>query len=245
MVSVAVCDDDNNVVEVVKDSILQYQVLNNYKLDLHCFLRGEDLLKSKLPYDLIFLDIEMDLIDGIKTAQHIRQKNGKTRIVCITSHPECALQNYSVHPFDFIVKPISEDSIMSVINKFFTHLTEFSTKKASIQLKGKEGPLTLNLKDIFMFEYTGNRRITVFTEKNRYLIRGSLSEISNSLFRVDSFTSPHKSFIVNMEHIEKLIGFNLYTTNGYVIPIAQKKLKYFQNEFRRFIRNYIKQGEYI
>lgn len=242
MVSVAVCDDDNNVVEIVKDSVLKSQVLCNYKFDLHCFSCGEDLLKSNLRYDLIFLDIEMEGIDGIKAAQYIRQTNRKTKIVYITSHSECALQSYSVHPFDFIVKPISEDCIMSVVNEFSIYLTELNAKEATIQLKSEEGPLTLNLKDIFVFEYTGNRRITVFTEKNSYVIKGSLSEI-NSLIKEECFTSPHKSFIVNMEHIEKLVGFNLYTTNGYVIPIAQKKLKCFQNEFSRFIKNYIKQGE--
>ena len=90
-------------------------------------------------------------------------------------------------------------------------------------------------------EYTGNRRITVYTESETHCIKGSLSEVF-SLINSESFTSPHKSFIVNMEHIDKLTGFTLFTTNGIEVPIAQKKLKEFQNEFSRFIKNYIKQG---
>jgi two-component system LytT family response regulator len=44
-----------------------------------------------------------------------------------------------------------------------------------------------------------------------------------------------------MEHIDKLNNFTLYTTNGLEIPVAQKKLKEFQNEFSRFIKHYIRQ----
>lgn len=241
MVSVAVCDDDNNVVEIVKNSLLQYQVSGNYQFDIHCFSCGEDLLKSKLIYDIIFLDIEMDGIDGIKTARHIRRTNGKTKIVYITTHSECALRSYSVHPFDFVVKPISCERIIIVIDELAEYFTRLSAKKEIIQLKGEEGPLVLNLDDIYVFEYTGNRRITVFTEKASYLIRGSLSEIK-SLIKEESFISPHKSFIVNMEHINRLNGLNIHTTNGLLVPVAQKKLKYFQNEFSNFIKKIHKIG---
>lgn len=241
MVSVAVCDDDNNIVKIVKNSVLQYQVYGNYQFDIHCFSCGEDLLKSKLIYDIIFLDIEMEGIDGIITARHIRQTNRKTRIVYITNHSECALRSYSVHPFDFIVKPISCERIIIVMNELVAYLTKLDEKKEVIQLKSEEGPLILNLNDIYLFEYTGNRRITVFTEKNSYLIRGSLSEIKD-LIKEENFISPHKSFIVNMEYIEKLNGLDIYTTNGHKIPVAQKKLKYFRNEFSHFIKSYIKQG---
>ena len=240
MINIAVCDDDNNVVEIVKNSVLQYQLSSNYQFDIHCFSRGEDLLKSNLFYDIIFLDIEMDGIDGIKTARHIRRTNGKTKIVYITTHPEFALRSYSVHPFDYVVKPISCERIIIVMNELAEYITKSSVQKEIIQLKGEEGSLILNLNDIYVFEYTGNRRITVFTEKDSYLIKGSLSEIKG-LIKEDRFTSPHKSFIVNMEHINRLNGFDIYTTNGLVVPVAQKKLKYFQNEFSRFIKNYIKQ----
>ncbi|MGN0375431.1 MAG: LytR/AlgR family response regulator transcription factor [Butyrivibrio sp.] len=240
MVSVAVCDDDRDILETVKSYISEYQSLGFCEFEVYGFNSGEELLKSTIRFDLIFLDIEMGGIDGIRTAQLLRQKDRKSRIVYITNHSECALRSYSVHPFDFIVKPVLKERITEVMKEFTVYLNELTAKEVVIQLKSEEGTLLLNLKDIYVFEYTGNRRVTVYTKKEKYLVKGGLSEIKN-LIKADSFTSPHKSFIVNMEHIEKLNGFILYTTNGIEVPVAQKKLKNFQNEFSRFIKNYIRQ----
>ena len=241
MISIAVCDDDKNVISSIKEAVNEFKDANSVEFETHTFNSGEKLVESSLKFDLIFLDIEMGGIDGIKTAHLIRPKSRRSRIVYVTNHSELALQSYSVHPFDFVVKPFKKERIIDVLNEFMKYITDTANNDPVIQLKGMDGPLLLNLRNIYAFEYTGNRRITVYTESETHCIKGSLSEVF-SLINSESFTSPHKSFIVNMEHIDKLTCFTLFTTNGIEVPIAQKKLKEFQNEFSRFIKNYIKQG---
>ena len=217
--------------------------LEKKEYEVHTATNGQDALDmcEEHTYDLIFLDIEMSGIDGIKTAHMIRPKSRRSRIVYVTNHSELALQSYAVHPFDFVVKPFTKERIINVLRELMKYIADTVETDPVIQLKGIDGPLLLNLKNIYVFEYTGNRRITVYTKSEKHCIKGSLSDII-SLINSESFTSPHKSFIVNMEHIDKLTGFTLYTTNGIEVPVAQKKLKEFHNEFSRFIKNYIKQG---
>ena len=241
MISIAVCDDDKSIIASIKEAVNEFSSANSIGFELHSFSSGEKLVESPLRFDLIFLDIEMSGIDGIKTAHLIRPKSRRSRIVYVTNHSELALQSYAVHPFDFVVKPFKKERIINVLSELMKYITDTAENDPVIQLKGMDGPLLLSLKNIYAFEYTGNRRITVYTESEKHCIKGSLSEIS-SIINSESFTSPHKSFIVNMEHIDKLTGFTLYTTNGIEVPIAQKKLKEFHNEFSRFIKNYIKQG---
>ena len=240
MISIAVCDDDKNMIALIKEAIAEFSAANSIEFETHSFSSGEMLLESKDTYDLIFLDIEMGGIDGIKTANLIRPKARRSRIVYVTNHSELALKSYSVHPFDFVVKPFKKERIAAVLSELIKYITDTSDNDPVIQLKGEDGPLLLSIKNIYVFEYTGNRRITVYTKSEKYCIKGSLSEMI-SLVNSESFTSPHKSFIVNMEHIDKLSGFTLYTTNGIEVPVAQKKLKEFHNAFSRFIKNYIKQ----
>lgn len=240
MISIAICDDDKDIIAQIKECISAYSISHSVEFDVHSFGCGEKLLESGQSFDMIFLDIEMSGIDGLKTAQLLRQIDRRSRIVYVTNHSEFALRSYSVHPFDFVVKPFENSRISAVLDDLIRYLSENSENEAVIQLKGEDGPLLLSLKNIYVFEYTGNRRITVYTKSEQYQIKGSLSDIF-SLINSESFVSPHKSFIINMEHIDKLNSFTLYTTNGLEVPVAQKKLKDFHNEFSRFIKNYIRQ----
>lgn len=241
MINIAICDDDNDIIELLKTSVSEYSASHSLEFQVQSFKCGEKLLDSKMSFDLVFLDIEMSGIDGLKTATLFRQIDRRAKIVYVTNHSECALKSYAVHPFDFVVKPFKKERIYSVLDELSRYLSENAENEAVIQLKGEDGPLLLSLRNIYVFEYTGNRRITVYTKSEKYRIKGSLSDII-SLINSESFVSPHKSFIINMEHIDKLNNFTLYTTNGIEVPVAQKKLKEFHNEFSRFIKNYIRQG---
>lgn len=241
MISIAICDDDDDIIAKLKTAISEYSADHSIEINIQSFKCGEKLLESKESFDLVFLDIEMSGIDGLKTAKLFRQIDRRAKIVYVTNHSECALRSYAVHPFDFVVKPFKKERIFSVLDELSRYLSENSENDAVIQLKGEDGPLLLSLRNIYVFEYTGNRRITVYTKSEKYRIKGSLSDVL-ALINSESFVSPHKSFIVNMEHIDKLNSFTLYTTNGIEVPVAQKKLKEFHNEFSRFIKNYIRQG---
>ena len=72
-----------------------------------------------------------------------------------------------------MVKPFDKERIYSVLGELSRYLTENAEKEAVIQLKGEDGPLLLSLKNIYAFEYTGNRRITVYTKSEKYRIKGS------------------------------------------------------------------------
>lgn len=241
MIGIAICDDDNEIIRSLNEHISDYGRSHSMEFKVQRFRCGEKLLESNDPFELIFLDIEMSGMDGLKTAALLRQIDKRAKIVYVTNHSEYALRSYAVHPFDFVVKPFSQERITKILDELTRYFPETSEKDTVIQLKGESGPLLLSLKNIYVFEYTGNRRITVYTRNESHHIKGSLSDIF-SLISSESFVSPHKSFIVNMEHIDKLVNFTLYTTNGKEVPVAQKRLKAFHNEFSRFIKNYIRQA---
>lgn len=240
MINVAVCDDETNIVEQIKNYLINYQSEKKFQFNIGTFFNGEELLESKIVFDLIFLDIEMNGIDGIRAAGILMQRFRKTKIVYISSHSELALACYAVHPFDFIEKPLSNDKILNVLNEFMTYLSDLPNEYTIIEFKGVNGPLLLEPRNIFVLEYTGNRRVTIYTSDKKYEVRGSLYEVIK-LIPSDSFTSPHKSFIINMEYVKSQDKFTLFMTNNIEVPIAQKKIKEFQKELSRFIKKYIKQ----
>lgn len=239
-IRIAICDDEQDVVELLKRNLTKYQFPDNYKTEFYYFYNGEALLESSLKYDLVFLDIEMDGIDGIRAGKLIRQKDRAVRIVFVTSHQEYAITSYIAHPFDFATKPISAERIQSILDEFISYLSDTVRPSNVVEFKGIDGSLFLELESIIAFEYTGNRRLIVFTENQEYVIRGGISEIFQ-LINSENFTSPHKSFIINMDYVKSLSDYNLRMTNGMEIPVAQKKLKEFRKELRQFLKHYIRQ----
>ncbi len=238
MIKIAVCDDEIDIIKVLLSIISNYQSVKEIEIEMHSFSCGEELLKCEISFDLIFLDIEMGGIDGIDTAKTLRQRDRKVKIVYVTSHSEYSLKTYAVHPFDYAVKPVSEGRIVEILDEFIKYAIADTEDEPMIELKAIDGTLMLELKDIYVFEYIENRRITVHTKEKEFEIKGGITEILELLDK-KYFTSPHRSFIINMEYVKSLNDFTIFMTNDVEIPVAQKKLREFKHEFSSFMKNYI------
>lgn len=237
MYRIAVCDDCLSTAENIRTYLKAYQAENKMDFSIHLFTDGAALLASSVKFDLIFLDIEMPEIDGIETAKAIRLHDKEAAVIYVTSHSSYAIRVFAVHPFDFIVKPCKKEDIYRVVCDYIG----YASKKAlppMIELKGRTGSFTLSLDEIIAFEYVENRRMKVYLPEKEYEIKGSITEMMR-LIGFDSFTSPHKSFIINMKHVKRIHDFTICMQNGIEVPVAQKRLKEFRMELNHYMHKYI------
>jgi two-component system LytT family response regulator len=237
MIRIAICDDEHTIVKKLENIVHDYDSRKHSQFEIHTFSDGIDLISSKLKFDLIFLDIEMPNIDGIKAAKKIREKDKNVRFVYVTSHSECALNVFAVHPFDFAVKPVDANKIHEILSEYieYSRQRDFEEK---VTLKTTSGTIVLNLKNVVAFEYTDNRRILVHTADKIDEIRGSITEILKTISS-EHFVSPHKSFIVNLREVNKIADFTIFMSNGLKIPVAQKRLKEFQTVLSLYMHKYL------
>lgn len=82
---IAVCDDNAVFRSNIKTEVEHY--FQSLDVLVYEYDSGESLLKAKkgTTFDLILLDIEMDGIDGLETARHIREEDTQVLIVLLTS----------------------------------------------------------------------------------------------------------------------------------------------------------------
>ena len=81
MLQIAICDDEPFYQEKIKVLLKQYFAKHDLHYSIHCFLSGEAFLaqsQNSVKYDVIFMDINMENLDGIQTAIQIRSFHSDT-----------------------------------------------------------------------------------------------------------------------------------------------------------------------
>lgn len=233
-VRIAICDDNKKDIlllnKYVKACLDEKQV--DYKLD--CYISGNSLLLSNHYYDIVFLDIEMDEINGIQLGKLICEKNMLTRIIYVTSYNNYLKDAFQIHAFMYINKPISYSLIENTLKDCLKYFQEQS-RKNMVTFSTEGNVINLDARIILYFEYT-ERKIKIVTNKNEYYFRGVLKSIYEEIKRFN-FEMPHNAFLVNFLYIEKIKGYNIYLKNNVVIPISQKKIEQFKNDYYEFLHN--------
>lgn len=161
--------------------------------------------------DLALLDMEIgDGHTGIDVGRLVQEKNPDAEFMVISSHPEYALDSFEIHPYDFHVKPININSFKSSIKQ----VLEYIESKNEIKRKhtsAEEGRLLVKTKkEIFWIPFSKihfieklQKDIYIHTADDTVVIRQNISDVEKRL--PSSFLRVHKSYIVNTDHIAKII----------------------------------------
>jgi len=232
MFRIAICDDEQDVCGYVESIIIFCTQHMRIKPDIEVFHSGETLLEfisNGNIYDLIFLDIEMDSLNGIEFGKLIRHRftEEEVRIVYISWKQSYAMELFKIRPYDFLIKPIQDRSgeIASIVLK-----TLEDVKKNSKFYKFNIGKKYCkeHIIDITYFE-SSNRVIILKKKDEQYRFYGKLDLVEEE---VDSaiFLRIHKSLLINIKHVLRFEGNSVFLDNGEVLGIS-KTYKKHVNEF--------------
>ncbi|MGC4019950.1 MAG: LytTR family DNA-binding domain-containing protein [Muricomes sp.] len=234
MIKVAVCDDDESVREKLFAIIKGWFDNIRRPVLVVKFISGVNLLESHIRFDIIFLDIEMPNLNGIETARMLRKWDVNSKIIYVTNYEHYIKSSYKVHAFDYISKPVCENEICCALLEAVQY-SDNARKKQKYAFETEEGTVTLDLDDIYYFEYS-SRRVIINCSREKYISSYSLKELLEKFQKYD-FNSPHKGFIVNMLYIKLIKGFDIFMENGSIIPLAQKRAAGFRVEFNNFLQS--------
>ena len=81
MINIAICDDEKYILDKIKKLVFDFFHRKNVEITVSQFGSGEELLRHNKNIDILFLDIQMDGIDGMETARKMRSQNYKGSIV--------------------------------------------------------------------------------------------------------------------------------------------------------------------
>lgn len=211
-------------------------------MKLSLFTSGNDLLEAakRASFDLYLLDVILQGEDGIALARALRAREDKGCIVFFTSSPDFALPAFSVKAFDYLLKPVSQEALSSVLGELEARLSARPQRQISFRTPG--GLRTVQVSELMYVEVMGHIPYYHLREE---VVRGSelripFEQVAEGLIELGCFLRPHRSYLVNAAHIATFSGKGLWLDDGTPIPLARMRasetkvqyLDYLENEGR-------------
>lgn len=234
MLSIAVCDD-----EIIECAGMAEKIRGTLEeMKVPCFLRqfnsGEELLQSKEDFDIVFLDIMMDGLDGMKTAKRIRKKASCRLLVFISASRDYVFDAYDVEAFWYLVKPVEREKLKQVLKKAVLK-TEAASPDFILVNKGRQKQ-KIFLRDILYFEIMG-RLIDIHKTGGISDYYGKISILEEEL-REKGFFRCHKSYLVHLKYVKGYNRQEAVLDNGEKIPVSKRRYE----EFCKALLSYMKKS---
>ena len=161
-------------------------------------------------------------MDGLQCARAIQDRAPLTIIIFATAHEQYMGDAFEVYAFDYLLKPFKVERALKTLELIRMRLGareeqsiparthERRTAPERLMLKHKEGVAFVDLDDILLIQRE-ERMTVIYTEGGgRYVTGDSLSELEARLPQAVFFRS-HKSYIVNINHIESITPYGRWT----------------------------------
>ncbi|CAG5009855.1 Transcriptional regulatory protein BtsR [Dyadobacter sp. CECT 9275] len=206
-------DDEPNALDVVRLHAAKVPFLDLKSCFTNAFEAIPYLQKNKV--DLIFLDIKMPDISGIEFVNSLPKV---PMVIFTTAYSEYAVQGFELDALDYLLKPFSLARFTKACNKALEvqNLRDGKAKEFIFVKTGYEDVKVL-LSEIVYIEAEGN--YVVFVLKNKKMLsRLSMQEVSQ-LLPESSFMRIHRSYIISLDHIEKITRQEIFL-EGSSIPVG-------------------------
>ena len=216
---IAICDDEE-LYRVELKTILDKLLINvDYNIDT--FDDGNRLVESfkALPYDILFLDIEMPAVDGITLAKSLRAMSEKVFIVFLTSHVEYAIEGYEVNALRYLTKPVDIDKLKEVIR----YVQEKQGASCQLIIKEDGEELLININDVIYLE-SMNQNVRIVTTQGEHVIRYNIGDFEEQL-KNDGFFRSHRGYLISLAKVKKLSKNDVIMEGDVILPVSRSNVK--------------------
>ena len=236
MLKIAVCDDErifiSKITELIKETLCENGI-SEYQID--DFTSGIDLCELKdgiSEYQVVFLDINMDKLSGLETAEHIRKYDENIFIVFITAFVDYAMEGYKLDAIRFILKDMLAEMLPECIEAIIKRLR---LRTGRITMDFLEGRKEIFVDNVWYIESRKHKvYFQLWKHSNEQLsLYGKLDDMEINL-KEYSFLRIHKSYLINIKYIEDISPYKALVGEGKTLPIPREKFKKVKDLFLEY-----------
>ncbi len=233
LLPIAVCDDLEEERALLGHMLRSYAQRKGLSLQLHFFVSGEELLhniRQVCACQVLFLDVYMSGISGVETARRLRAAGYGASIVFATTSTDHGVDSFEVRASDYLVKPFRQEEVDRALDWCLEHMPE-PLRSLSVYAEGEiqEFPLA----SVLYIEVLGHQS-HIHTLRQTVVVRKSLDDLERAVDSPDFFRC-HRSFLVNLGHVERIESSDFLMSDGARIPISSPNLPRARNIFTDWI----------
>jgi len=220
-IKIALCDTDCAFLSALHDRVGAFFADNDIPHSIWEYHSSETLLSENRSFDLVLLDSVFHKMKGIDVADLLRRKKSRADIIFISAHLQHAPLGYMVNALRYVLKHEINSMLDEALRAFLTK-HERSNRTITVTIAGN--PVTIILRKILYVESKAPK-------VRFYLTDGVLDSFKSTLDAVEEmlpkfgFLRIHKSYLVNLSHVNQMNNYWCYLGDGNKLPIAQKKHK--------------------
>ncbi|MCM1128153.1 MAG: LytTR family DNA-binding domain-containing protein [Lachnospiraceae bacterium] len=225
----AVVDDEKVIREQINALVQKYAP----GACVSVYESGRELLGSGDSFDIVFLDIQMEGLNGIETAQKLKQRKEDTIIIFITGIREYVFEAFDVAAFHYLLKPVDEAKFAEVFRRAEAEIAR-RRRRERHRLFLKSKGITLEQNQILYIESRG-KKAAIHTSKEVIEIYAVMSELEKQLS--EGFYRCHRGYLVNMEYITEYDNDSITLKNGDSVYLTKKKHSEFVKTYMWYLQN--------
>lgn len=225
MVRVAICEDDLFYMEREKNLIESYLQTREIRSEITTFSSSIELTKAYAnSFDIIFLDVEMDEMNGMEVAHWLRDKGAKSHIIFLSAYAEYLPEGYKVDAHRYLLKNDAkfDESFCECMDSV---VAKIQMEESKIEIKIKDGILSIAPSKIIYAE-SNVHKVTLYVieqsgDIREYYMYDRLDNVQSKLERY-GFLRIHQSYIINGEHLRKVYRYKAELIKDISLTISKK-----------------------
>ncbi|MBS6953466.1 MAG: response regulator transcription factor [Enterocloster asparagiformis] len=225
-ISIAVCDDDKCFADLFAGMVVMALERLERSCSVEIFTKAEDCCAAakERRFDLVFLDIEMDGMNGFSAARKIRffgtgghQEEGPF-LIFVSSHENLVFDAYEFEPLWFLPKDRISSELDRALKKF---LEKTARRDLAYRFRDGISYKAVKVRDIFYLECSGHN-LEINTRTERFSIYGSLKQMEQELGPLGFFRI-HRNYLVNVEAVFSVNRDTVTLADYSVLPLSKDR----------------------
>jgi DNA-binding LytR/AlgR family response regulator len=231
---IAICEDVESEALILVGFIEESQL----NASISMFSTGEAFLEvfTAEAFDLIFLDVYMGEINGVQTAERIRAIDSQVVIVFTTTSDDFTRESYRLNAYKYMLKPVHYEDVIDALE--LAVIKRDRAQGATLNVVSDGEPVTLPLSAIEYVESRNRRSNIVLEDGNEYGTPTTIDALEKML-PSPQFLRSHRSFIVNLDHVEE-IDQDFIMDTGARVYIRAKDFRRIKHAYDDYLFNNVR-----
>ncbi|MDO4541110.1 MAG: LytTR family DNA-binding domain-containing protein [Syntrophomonadaceae bacterium] len=165
---------------------------------------------------LALLDIDLgaeDAHSGIDAARFIREISPDTEFIFVTGYGKYALESFAVHPYDFVLKPINKERLLSAVGKILSRQQINKAGRLVFRTRAM-GTLFLRCDEVVWIGREARKSVIYCADNKCYETNNPIKALLEKL--PSQFVRTHASYIINLDYV---LGLHSMSSRSWIITL--------------------------